>query len=72
MIARALLSWFPIDDDNPILSFVYAITEPFIYPVRSLLERFDAPTAMPIDIPFIVTYMILFILSSLLSAYGGL
>ena len=41
MFVRALLSWFPIDDDNPILQFTTAATEPFILPVRALLDRFQ-------------------------------
>ena len=71
MLARAILSWIPLDDDNPIDDFITAITEPFIYPVRVLLERFDAFQNSPIDVSFFITYIILIIISSLLSAYGG-
>mgnify|MGYP004671596745 FL=1 len=72
MIIRALLSWFPLDDDNIIVSFVYSVTEPFIYPVRLLLEKSDRISSLPIDVSFFVTYLILFAVSTLLSIYGGI
>ena len=39
-IARILLSWFPISPESPfatIFSFLYAITEPVLGPIRRLL-----------------------------------
>ncbi len=70
MLVRAILSWLPLDDDNKIEAFVYGITEPIIYPVRALFDRFDSLRTVPIDIPFFVTYILLIILSSALSYYG--
>ncbi len=70
MLVRAILSWLPLDDDNKIEAFVYGITEPIIYPVRLLLERFDSLRTVPIDIPFFITYILLILLSSALSFYG--
>jgi YggT family protein len=40
LIARILLSWFPISPESPfatIFSFLYAITEPVLGPIRRLL-----------------------------------
>ena len=40
LIARILLSWFPISPDSPfatIFSILYAITEPVLGPVRRML-----------------------------------
>ncbi|MBQ8005750.1 MAG: YggT family protein [Clostridia bacterium] len=70
MLVRAILSWMPLDDDNKIEAFVYGITEPIIYPIRLLLERFDSLRTVPIDIPFFITYILLILLSSALSFYG--
>lgn len=42
LLARVLLSWFPtIDRTNPIIQFVYDITEPVLRPIRNMLP----PTA---------------------------
>ncbi len=62
MLIRAIMSWFPADDDNVILRFAYAVTEPFIYPVRLLLDHIPSLREMPIDISFSVTFLLLFIL----------
>jgi YggT family protein len=40
LIARILLSWFPISPESPfatIFSFLYTITEPVLGPIRRLL-----------------------------------
>jgi len=66
MFARALLSWFPIDEDSPILIFLHAVTEPFILPVRMLLERFEFFASSPIDLSFFVTFLLISMLQSLL------
>ena len=66
MLVRAVLSWFPIDDDSMILRFVFAATEPLIYPVRMLLSRFPSLQEFPIDISFSVTVLILILLRSFL------
>lgn len=63
MFARAVLSWIAMDDDGPVLgpimNFLYAVTEPLIYPVRMLLEKIPALRTMPIDLSFMVTFMLL-------------
>jgi YggT family protein len=39
IIARALLSWFPIPSANPISEFLHAITEPILAPLRRVIPR---------------------------------
>lgn len=40
IIARALLSWFPnLDRRNPLVDFLFTITEPFLAPIRSVMPR---------------------------------
>lgn len=66
MFARALLSWFPVDEDSPILTFLHAATEPFILPVRMFLERFEFFASSPLDLSFFVTFLLISILQSVL------
>lgn len=68
MFARAIFSFFPMSDDNPIEDILYAITEPFIIPVRALLDRFESVRNLPIDISFFITYIILNIVTDLLNS----
>ncbi len=66
MLLRALLSWFIVEDGNPLMSVLYAVTEPFIAPVRALCDRFGWFADSPMDIPFTLTFLIIVILNSFL------
>ena len=66
MLARAVTSWLPFDDDSPLIRFLFTVTEPVILPVRKLLERSETISSMPFDISFIVAYFILIVLQFLL------
>ncbi|MBO7310178.1 MAG: YggT family protein [Clostridia bacterium] len=58
MLARAILSWFPMNS-NKLMDFLYAVTEPFIYPVRMLFDKMNWFSGMPIDISFLVSYLLI-------------
>ncbi len=66
MLLRAILSLLLLSDDNPIAVLLYCITEPFIMPLRALFDRFGWFEGSPIDMPFLVTYMIIMLGSMLL------
>lgn len=66
MFIRAILSWIVPDDDNPLLNFVTAVTEPVIFPIRMLLERFEFFAEMPIDVSFYVAFLLLVLIENLL------
>ena len=68
MFARAILSWFPGTFDK-LEEFLYTVTEPFIEPVRQLLDRFEIGTGLPIDISFFITFILLSFIQSLLGAF---
>ena len=66
MFARAIISWIPVDEDSPVAAFLHAVTEPFIIPVRAVLERFEFFASSPIDISFFITFLLLSFLQSVL------
>ena len=66
MLFRAILSWFFMEDDNRVMSILYAVTEPFIIPVRALFEKMGWFRNLPIDISFFVTYILLSIIGMML------
>ena len=70
MLVRAVMSWFPPADGRggPIRNFIYTLTEIFVMPVRALLDRFEWSRRSPIDISFLVTFLLLSLLSTLFSA----
>jgi len=36
---RAILSWFPIDPRNPLVTVLYEVTEPILAPLRNVIPR---------------------------------
>lgn len=62
IIARILMSWFPHDPNNPIMRFIYEITEPVLAPFRRLMPR----TTMPIDFSPIIAVLVLQLVERLL------
>ena len=68
MFIRAIMSLF-IEEDNVILSFLYSITEPIILPVRKLFDRFNFMSGLPIDLSFLITYVLLSALKSILEVW---
>ncbi|NLJ88177.1 MAG: YggT family protein [Epulopiscium sp.] len=39
IVIRVILSWLPIDRQNPLVAFVYQLTEPILAPARKLLAK---------------------------------
>ena len=69
MMLRAVLSWLPVDEDSDISNFLFAMTEPVIYPVRMLLDRFEGLDEFPIDLSFIISFMLLSLVQMLLPTF---
>ena len=67
LLLRAIFSWIPTLDQSPVGDFVYMVTEPFIVPVRAVLSRFSGLQNSPIDISFLVTCLLLFIVRAAFS-----
>ena len=63
VLIRALISWVNPDPNNPIVQFIYKVTEPILYPIRRLLPldfRFG------IDISPIIAFLAILFLKSFL------
>ncbi len=37
VLARILISWFPVDRNNPLIDFIYRVTEPILAPFRVII-----------------------------------
>ena len=69
MMFRAVLSWLPVDEDSDISNFLFAMTEPVIYPVRMLLDRFEGLDEFPIDLSFIISIMLMSLVHMILPTF---
>jgi YggT family protein len=62
IIIRALLSWFPIDRNNPLIAILDQITEPVLAPLRQVVPRIGM-----IDITPLVAILLLQLLQSIVA-----
>jgi len=63
MFLRAILSWFIPDENNRLVQFLTVVTEPFIIPVRVLLQKLNLFQDTPIDVSFFITYLLLWVIT---------
>ncbi len=69
IIARAILSWVSPDPYNPIVQFLYKVTEPVLYPIRRLMGSYN----IGIDLsPMIVILIIMFLKRFLVGTLIGI
>ena len=62
LLARVLLSWFPdIDRSNPIVQFLFDVTEPVLEPVRRRLPRGTTIDFSPLVVFFGIQILAIFI-----------
>ena len=65
MLVRAVLSWFPLRDDNPLVLLVCMVTEPLLAPIRALFDRMGWFRNSPIDVSFFAGVILLSLVSTL-------
>jgi YggT family protein len=65
IIARALISWVNPDPYNPVVQFLYKVTEPVLYPIRRMMGSYS----IGIDLsPLIAIFIIIFLQSFLVAS----
>ncbi|MEX0784487.1 MAG: YggT family protein [Dehalococcoidia bacterium] len=62
IIARSLLSWFPIDQGSPIFQMLYRVTEPLIEPIRRVM-----PSGGMIDLSPMAAIIVLIVMTQLVA-----
>lgn len=66
LVARAIMSWFSQAGGSKIYEFLYLVTEPIILPFRRLTDRIPALRGFPLDIAFLLAFITLEIVLTLL------
>ncbi len=59
MLVRAILSWITMGEQTRLGAFLYVVTEPIILPIRTLCNRFGWFQGLPLDMPFLITVVLL-------------
>jgi YggT family protein len=75
IIVAALISWVNPDPYNPIVRFLYSVTEPVLRPVRRLVGfRLGAVDISPVIVILVIIFVQSFLIRSLLKIglrFGG-
>ena len=62
LLARIILSWFPnVDRSNPIIQFLFDITEPVLRPIRDML-----PPGGMFDFSPLIVFLVIQVLTTVL------
>lgn len=62
IVARSLMSWFPVDPNNPFAQLIHRITEPILGPLRRVVPRVGM-----IDLTPMAAIIILIVLAQLVT-----
>lgn len=66
LIIRALISWVNPDPYNPIVQFLYKVTEPVLYPLRRMMRTYSTGIDLsPMVAILIIMFLRRFLVSSL-------
>ena len=68
MLLRVVIPWFVDPMESRIYAVICLVTEPFIVPVRVILEKLDIGQNSPIDWSFMITYLLFSIIQMILPA----
>ncbi|MDA8079164.1 MAG: YggT family protein [Nitrospiraceae bacterium] len=75
VIITALISWVNPDPYNPIVRFLYSVTEPVLRPVRRLIGyRLGPVDISPLAVILVIIFLQSFVVRSLIKlgfAFGG-
>ena len=65
-LLRAVMSWFDPERSGRFSAFLYLVTEPMILPIRALCEKKNWFQSTPIDVPFLITLLVLSLLQTVI------
>ncbi len=68
IVARAILSWVNPDPYNPIVQFLYKITEPVLYPIRQKTGQYMGGMDLsPLILILVIIFLQNFVVGTLVS-----
>ncbi|VAV83900.1 Cell division integral membrane protein, YggT and half-length relatives [hydrothermal vent metagenome] len=65
LIARSILSWVNPDPYNPIVKFLYSVTEPVLYPIRRRIPYLGGLDLSPLILIMAILFLQVFLVKTL-------
>lgn len=69
MLARMIVSWLDPEMSWKFSAFLYMVTEPFIQPIRLLCYKNNWFQQVPLDIPYLITFLLLTVLETVVMLF---
>ena len=66
MLIRAVFSWIDPEQGSRFSAFLYTVTEPIIMPFRKLCYKMNWFQGTPLDVPFLMTILVMWLLQTIL------
>lgn len=66
ILARVMISWFPVPRENRMIQVLYTITEPILGPIRTMISRSSFGRNMMFDFSPIVAFILLGIVQNII------
>jgi YggT family protein len=57
ILVRVLLTWFPIDQSNPIIRLLFDVTEPVLAPFRRIIPKIGMFDLSPIAAMLVIQFV---------------
>jgi len=57
ILVRVILSWFPVDQSNPIIRIVWDVTEPILAPFRRVIPRIGMFDLSPLAAFLVISFL---------------
>ena len=57
ILVRVLLTWFPIDQSNPIVRLLFDVTEPVLAPFRRIIPRIGMFDLSPLAAFLVISFL---------------
>lgn len=70
LLARAIFSWIDPMHEGKVSEILETVTEPFLYPIRALCEKLHWFENTPIDMPFLIGWILISLIRTLLVFVG--
>jgi len=61
VVARSLLSWFPVDQSSPLYQLLFRVTEPIIAPLRKVMPSTGMMDLSPMAAIIILIFIGVFV-----------
>ncbi len=65
LIARSILSWVNPDPSNPVVKFLYSVTEPLLYPIRKRVPYLGGLDLSPLLLILAILFLQVFVVQTL-------